>query len=95
MAASHTFFLGIILLLCWISIGDAEYMKYKDPKQPVGVRIKDLMNRMTLAEKIGQMAQIERKVATTQVMKDYFIGNMNRLIFLFIIDPLLCYDIKL
>ncbi|XP_020586479.1 uncharacterized protein LOC110028817 [Phalaenopsis equestris] len=76
MAATHTFFLGIILLLCWSSIGEAEYMKYKDPKQPVGVRIKDLMQRMTLAEKIGQMAQIERKVATMNVMKDYFIGSV-------------------
>nr|GMD61642.1 lysosomal beta glucosidase-like [Ipomoea batatas] len=32
--------------------------KYKDPK---GERIKDLMKRMTLEEKIGQMTQIERK----------------------------------
>nr|GMD69778.1 beta-glucosidase BoGH3B-like isoform X1 [Ipomoea batatas] len=38
--------------------------KYKDPKQPVGERIKDLMKRMTLEEKIGQMTQIERKVST-------------------------------
>lgn len=66
------FFLGI-LLFC-IS-AEAEYMKYKDPKRPLNVRIKDLMSRMTLAEKIGQMTQIERKVASEEVMKKYFIGN--------------------
>ncbi|RWW37553.1 hypothetical protein BHE74_00057319 [Ensete ventricosum] len=53
-------------------------MKYKDPKQSINVRIKDLMDRMTLAEKIGQMTQIERKVASAQVMKDYFIGKVCR-----------------
>lgn len=49
--------------------------KYKDPKQPVGARVKDLLARMTLAEKIGQMVQIDRSVASAQVMRDYFIGD--------------------
>lgn len=57
-------------------MGDAEYMKYKDPKQPVNTRIKDLIRRMTLAEKIGQMTQIERSVASADVMKKYFIGSI-------------------
>lgn len=30
---------------------------YKDPKQPVELRVKDLMNRMTLEEKVAQMCQ--------------------------------------
>lgn len=51
-------------------------MKYKDPNQPVEVRVSDLMSRMTLAEKIGQMTQIERKVASAQIMKDNFIGSI-------------------
>ncbi|CAI0384761.1 unnamed protein product [Linum tenue] len=34
------------------------------------------MNRMTLQEKIGQMVQIERTVASPQVMKNYFIGSV-------------------
>jgi beta-glucosidase len=51
-------------------------MKYKDPKQPVNTRIKDLLGRMTLAEKIGQMTQIERAVASADVMKRYFIGML-------------------
>lgn len=63
-------------------------MKYKDPKQSINVRIKDLMGRMTLAEKIGQMTQIEREVASAQVMKDYFIGNalFQKLIKFIIVD---------
>ncbi|GJN40659.1 hypothetical protein PR202_gb29914 [Eleusine coracana subsp. coracana] len=55
---------------------NAKYMKYKDPKQPINTRIKDLIGRMTLAEKIGQMMQIERQVASADVMKKYFIGSI-------------------
>ncbi|RWW27955.1 hypothetical protein GW17_00007593 [Ensete ventricosum] len=76
MARRQTFWLHLLFLACWTSVGEAEYMKYKDPKQSINVRIKDLMDRMTLAEKIGQMTQIERKVASAQVMKDYFIGSL-------------------
>ncbi|CAL9042857.1 unnamed protein product [Musa banksii] len=76
MARRQTFWLHLLFLACWTSFGEAEYMKYKDPKQSINVRIKDLMDRMTLAEKIGQMTQIERKVASAQVMKDYFIGSL-------------------
>ncbi|XP_052200120.1 uncharacterized protein LOC127806702 isoform X2 [Diospyros lotus] len=68
-----------ILALLWCSGLGArgEYMmKYKDPKQPLNARIKDLMNRMTLKEKIGQMVQIERSVASAKLMKHHFIGSV-------------------
>lgn len=52
-----------------------EYLKYKDPSQPITARVEDLLARMTLAEKIGQMTQIERSVATADVLKKYYIGN--------------------
>ncbi|GKV49921.1 hypothetical protein SLEP1_g56644 [Rubroshorea leprosula] len=68
--------LGFLLFCCWAASTEATYMKYKDPKQPVGARIKDLMGRMTLEEKIGQMVQIERAVATPDVMKKSFIGSV-------------------
>jgi hypothetical protein len=55
-------------------LGSAQYVKYKDPKQPVSVRVKDLLGRMTLAEKIGQMTQIERENATAEQIAKYFIG---------------------
>jgi beta-glucosidase len=35
---------------------------YKDPRQPVDVRVRDLLGRMTLEEKIGQMGQINSYV---------------------------------
>ncbi|OWM73203.1 hypothetical protein CDL15_Pgr001317 [Punica granatum] len=68
---------GLLLLFCCCAdVLAAEYMKYKDPKQPVNVRIKDLMSRMTLEEKIGQMTQIERENATAEVLKKYYIGSV-------------------
>ncbi|ONK74263.1 uncharacterized protein A4U43_C03F4460 [Asparagus officinalis] len=76
MACSFGPWLCILLLLCCILNGEADYVKYKDPKQPLNTRIEDLLGQMTLAEKIGQMAQIERKVASAEVMKDYFIGSV-------------------
>ncbi|KAK8546479.1 hypothetical protein V6N12_027261 [Hibiscus sabdariffa] len=66
-------FMGFLL---WCCLTKAEYMKYKDPEQPVLVRVRDLLDRMTLEEKIGQMVQIERTVASAEVMKKYFIGSV-------------------
>ncbi|GJN18911.1 hypothetical protein PR202_gb06123 [Eleusine coracana subsp. coracana] len=56
--------------------GGDEYAKHKDPKQPLNTRIDDLLRRMTLAEKIGQMSQIERVNATAEVMRKYSIGSV-------------------
>ncbi|KAK4409149.1 Beta-glucosidase BoGH3B [Sesamum angolense] len=66
--------IGLVLLLC-VCI-EAEYMSYKDPKQPLDVRIEDLIRRMTLEEKIGQMTMIDRKVASADIVKEYFIGAL-------------------
>ncbi|CAI0386876.1 unnamed protein product [Linum tenue] len=49
---------------------------YKDPSKPIRVRINDLMERMSLSEKIGQMTQIDRSRATTDVMSNYCIGSV-------------------
>ncbi|GMP91806.1 hypothetical protein CsSME_00042323 [Camellia sinensis var. sinensis] len=57
-------------------MAEPEYMKYKDPKQPINIPIRDLMNRMTLPEKIGQMMQLERVNATPEIMRDYSIGSL-------------------
>ena len=65
-----------IVVLWWcIAVAEAEDVKYKDPKQSLNVRISDLLSRMTLEEKIGQMVQIDRIVATTEIMKNYSIGK--------------------
>ncbi|CAN1765337.1 Beta-glucosidase BoGH3B [Linum perenne] len=66
--------LGLTLALF---LADAEEnMVYKDPNRSVEDRINDLLGRMTLPEKIGQMVQIDRSVASADVVKDYFIGSI-------------------
>ncbi|XP_017977554.1 PREDICTED: beta-glucosidase BoGH3B isoform X2 [Theobroma cacao] len=70
------FLMGLLLCGCFEISAKAEYMKYKDPKQSLPVRVQDLLDRMTLEEKIGQMVQIDRKVASAEVMKKYFIGSL-------------------
>ncbi|KAE8663130.1 syntaxin 131 family protein [Hibiscus syriacus] len=72
------FFMGILVWCCLAASANAstDYMKYKDPKQPLNVRIKDLIGRMALEEKIGQMVQIERNVTTAEVMRKYCIGSL-------------------
>ncbi|KAK4719741.1 hypothetical protein R3W88_018079 [Solanum pinnatisectum] len=67
---------AFVLFCLWAVCAEAEYLKYKDPKQPMPARIKDLMKRMTLEEKIGQMSQIEMRFASPDVMKQYFIGSV-------------------
>ncbi|KAK6944174.1 Glycoside hydrolase family 3 C-terminal domain [Dillenia turbinata] len=76
MARLSILVLGLLLFGFWTAVGEEDYKKYKDPKQPINVRIKDLMSRMTLEEKIGQMTQIERSVASAEVMKKYYIGSV-------------------
>ncbi len=55
---------------------------YKDPSQPVDVRVEDLLSRMTLEEKIGQMTQVENNSISpyylfppSEIAK-YFIGSV-------------------
>ncbi|KAA0038317.1 hypothetical protein IC582_003645 [Cucumis melo] len=76
MAKAINILIGLLLLCFFETWAKAENLKYKDPKQPLNVRIKDLLGRMTLEEKIGQMTQIERVNASTDVMKKYFIGSV-------------------
>ncbi|KAF8043620.1 hypothetical protein BT93_A1827 [Corymbia citriodora subsp. variegata] len=76
MARAPIFMVGLLLFCCFSGVTRAEYLKYKDPKQPLNTRIKDLLSRMTLEEKIGQMTQIERSVASSEVMKKYYIGSV-------------------
>ena len=49
---------------------------YQDPTQPIGTRIDDLLARMTLAEKIGQMTQVEKNSIIPEDVTSYFIGSV-------------------
>ncbi|QCE01495.1 beta-glucosidase [Vigna unguiculata] len=73
MGAISAPLLVVLVFCCLVSVSQAEYLKYKDTTQSLDVRIKDLLQRMTLEEKRGQMVQIERSIATPEVMKKYFI----------------------
>ncbi|PKN92032.1 MAG: beta-glucosidase [Chloroflexi bacterium HGW-Chloroflexi-6] len=49
---------------------------YDDPNQPVEARIEDLLVRMTLDEKIGQMTQVEKNSVVSGDVTRYAIGSV-------------------
>lgn len=49
---------------------------YLDSSQPLEARVEDLLARMTLAEKIGQMTQVENYSITPEQVTEYFIGSV-------------------
>jgi hypothetical protein len=49
---------------------------YKDPEADIEDRVEDLLARMTLAEKIGQMTQVEKNSIREQDITDRFIGGL-------------------
>lgn len=48
---------------------------YRNPNEAIEARVKDLLSRMTLDQKIGQMTQIERCVATPAAIRDHAVGT--------------------
>jgi len=49
---------------------------YKDPDAPIEDMVENLLSLMTLEEKIGQMAQIDRMYAEGGVVSEYNIGSV-------------------
>lgn len=49
---------------------------YQDKSQTVEARVSDLLKRMSLAEKIGQMTQVEKNSITPDDAKVYCIGSV-------------------
>ncbi|KAF8652450.1 hypothetical protein HU200_062782 [Digitaria exilis] len=49
---------------------------YKDASAPVEERVRDLLGRMTLREKAGQMAQIERTVVSRRALSELGAGSV-------------------
>ncbi|PIN20928.1 Glucan 1,3-beta-glucosidase [Handroanthus impetiginosus] len=74
--------MGLLLLLALLAGAMADNSNpiidtlYKDPKHPMNVRIGNLMNQMTIEEKIAQMTQIDREAATPDIMRDFSIGSL-------------------
>ncbi|OVA16561.1 Glycoside hydrolase [Macleaya cordata] len=73
-----SFYLFLLIHFCFFLslICSTEIPPYKDPNVPIEDRVSDLLSRMTLPEKIGQMTQIDRSVASPDVLKDLFIGSV-------------------
>ena len=54
--------------------GDAVYL---DPSAPIEERVTDLLARMSLDEKIGQMCQAERgALASPDEIRTYYLGSL-------------------
>jgi beta-glucosidase len=49
---------------------------YQDSQAPIVERVRDLMARMTLVEKIGQMAQVENRSITPSEVAQHAIGSV-------------------
>jgi beta-glucosidase len=58
--------------------GKAHKPAYLDPRLPVQARVRDLLSRMTLAEKVGQMTQAERAdvAADTSLVTQWKLGSV-------------------
>jgi beta-glucosidase len=55
---------------------DPTTLPYRNPTLSIEARINDLLPRMTLAEKIGQMTQVESGSISPEEVTDYFIGSV-------------------
>ncbi|MCL4395217.1 MAG: glycosyl hydrolase, partial [Chloroflexi bacterium] len=49
---------------------------YKDPSLSVDARVDDLLSRMTLPEKIGQMTQVEKNSIRPDDIRDMYLGSL-------------------
>ena len=49
---------------------------FQNPSLSTSKRIADLLGRMTLAEKIGQMTQIEKNSLTPELVAKYALGSV-------------------
>ncbi|MCK6579446.1 MAG: glycoside hydrolase family 9 protein [Anaerolineae bacterium] len=71
-------FLGLVLLLLLplTSLGAQGLLPYQNPDLPIDDRVADLLGRMTLEEKIGQMTQVEKNSIAPEAVARYFIGSV-------------------
>ncbi len=65
----------VLLLAGHISVAQDGF-PYLDPAQDVETRVDDLLTRMTLEEKLGQMTLVEKNSITTQSVSGFFIGGI-------------------
>ncbi|MGC4070590.1 MAG: glycoside hydrolase family 3 N-terminal domain-containing protein [Polyangiaceae bacterium] len=51
-------------------------LPYRDPELPIEVRVSDLLSRMTLPEKIGQMMQLNGQIDPVETIEKYQPGSL-------------------
>lgn len=72
----------LLVVLFAVSCAPKKIPPYQDPSQPVETRVEDLLARMTLDEKIGQMTQVEMGSIPSAYLfrpsevEKYFIGSI-------------------
>jgi beta-glucosidase len=54
----------------------ADHLPYHDPSLPITTRVNDLLGRMTLDEKLGQMTQAERNAVSTAQITQFRLGSV-------------------
>ncbi len=59
-----------------VPVQEDKALLYLDPTAPTDDRIEDLLSRMTLAEKIGQMTLIEKDSVVPQAVTTHFLGGV-------------------
>lgn len=64
----------ICIVVCFKAIAVSD--THQEPALSVEDRVNDLLSRMTLEEKAGQMIQTERHLATPEDVKTYFLGSI-------------------
>ena len=58
------------------SAAHAALLPYQDPSLPVATRVNDLLGRMSLDEKLGQMTQAERSAVTNSQITQFRLGSL-------------------
>ena len=58
------------------STAHAAVLPYQDPSLPVPTRVSDLLGRMSLDEKLGQMTQAERNAVTNAQITQFRLGSL-------------------
>lgn len=86
-----------IILTLWGITAEAQKMPYKDPTLPINERVADLLGRMTLAEKIGQLRctlawnyyelKGDKPMPSQQFKKDLREGHIGMLWATYRVDP--------
>ena len=58
----------------------SEQTVYQDPQRSIAERVDDLLGRMTLEEKIGQMCQLDGRYDAENLLREKHIGSFLHII---------------